>query len=169
MDKTRKKKGDEAEKFVAGILKERGYMVEIHPRTFRIIYIHGKPIQVSKDNDYYNLFDVKAEASDHMIYAQVKFENEKANVSTAQKDIDRDFPYEFGYQKIQTWQVWDEWIKPEKGRKHKEFRYRIQERRGFTDKFWRNTERKKGNWITVDIDSLIEPIQKPVRMEEMEE
>jgi hypothetical protein len=169
MDKTKKRKGDEAEKFVADVLKERGYLVEIHPRTFRIIYIHGKPIQVSKDNDYYNLFDVKAEASGHMLYAQVKFENEKANVSTAQKDIDRDFPYEFGYQKIQTWQVWDEWIKPEKGRKHKEFRYRIQERRGFTDKFWRNTERKKGNWITVDISSLNEPIQKSGKMEEIEE
>ena len=107
MDKTRKKKGDDAEKFVAGILKERGYMVEIHPRTFRIIYIHGKPIQVSKDNDYYNLFDVKAEASDHMIYAQVKFENEKANV-------------------------------------------------------------RKGNWITVDINSLNKPIHGIGRIEEVE-
>ena len=168
MDKTRKKKGDDAEKFVAGILKERGYMVEIHPRTFRIIYIHGKPIQVSKDNDYYNLFDVKAEASDHMIYAQVKFENEKANVSKAQKDIDRDFPYEFGYQKIQTWQVWDEWVKPEKGRRHKEFEYRIQERRGFKKEFWRNTNVRKGNWITVDINSLNELIQKSEGIEEVE-
>ena len=41
--------------------------------------------------------------------------------------------------------------------------------RGFIDNFWKNSETKKGNWITTDIDSLIEPIQKPGRIEEMEE
>ena len=169
MDKTRKKKGDGAEKFVAELMRKYRFITEIHPRTFRLIFINGKRIQISQDNDYHNLFDEKAEGELFMIYAQVKYELIRHNIIMAQRDIDTYYPYEFPYQKIQTWQVWEEWVKPEKGRRHKEFRFEIQERRGFTDKFWKNTETKKGNWITVDISSLNEPIQKLGRMEEMEE
>ena len=146
-----RKTGDDAEKFVAEIMKASGFVVEIHPITFRIIYFHGKPIQVSKDNDYHNLFDVKAEASGHMIYAQVKVEIEKANVSRSQRGIDTYYPYEFPYQRIQTWQVWKEWVKPEKGRRRKEYRYRIQERKGFSNIFWKGTEVRKGNWVDVNL------------------
>ena len=159
--KSRKKKGDEAEKFVAETIKKITdylYLVEIHPRTFRLLHLGGKVIQVSQDNDYHNLFDVKAEGPEYMIYIQVKFEEEKSNVSKAQKDIDTYYPYEFPYQRIQTWQVWEEWVKPEKGRRHKEFRFRIQERRGFTNTMWRNTEVRKGKWITIDISSLTKPL-----------
>ena len=145
---TNKQKGDEAEQFVAEKMREKYPLVEVHPRTFRLLYINGRQIQVSKDNDYHNLFDTKAEGHDGMIYAQVKVEDEKANVSNAQKDIDRDYPYEFPYQKIQTWQVWKEWVK--KPRRHKEFRFRIQERQGFTDKFWGKSEIRKGNWVDVE-------------------
>ena len=148
-----RKTGDDAEKFVAEIMKTSGFVVEIHPRTFRIIYIHGKPIQVSRDNDYHNLFDVKAEGPEYMIYIQVKVEEEKSNVSTAQKDIDTYYPYKFPYQRIQTWQVWKEWVKPEKGRRRKEYRYRIQERKGFGT-FWKGTEIRKGNWVDVGLDDI---------------
>ena len=146
-----RKTGDDAEKFVAEVMKASGFVAEIHPRTFRIIYIHGKPIQVSKDNDYHNLFDVKAEGPEYMIYIQVKVEEEKSNVSTAQKDIDTYYPYEFPYQRIQTWQIWKEWVKPEKGRRRKEYRYRIQERKGFSDSCWKGTEIGKGNWVDVEL------------------
>ena len=155
---TAKKKGDEAEQFVALKMKEKYPLVEVHPRTFRIIYIKGRQIQVSRDNDYHNLFDNKAEGPQGMLYAQVKVEDEKANVSKAQKDIDRDYPYEFPYQKIQTWQVWKEWVK--EPHRHKEFRFRIQERQGFTDKFWGQAFTddefwgksgiRKGNWVDVE-------------------
>ena len=147
---TKKQKGDEAEQFVAEKMKEKYPLVEVHPRTFRLIYINGKQIQVSKDNDYHNLFDTKAEGPEGMIYAQVKFEDdeEKHHLSEAQRDIDTYYPYEFPYQKIQTWQVWKEWVK--KPRRHKEFRFRIQERQGFTDKFWGKSEIRKGNWVDVE-------------------
>ena len=148
----KKKKGDEGETFVASVLKELGYLVEIHPRTFRMIYLQGKRIQVSKDNDYHNLFDIKAERYDGMIYAQVKVEEEKVNTSTAQRLIDRDYPYEFPYQRIQTWQVWKEWVS--EPRRHKEFRFRIQERRGFLDEYWRRTNIRKGNWVEIGVDEL---------------
>ena len=147
---TKKQKGDEAQQFVAEKMKEKYPLVEVHPRTFRLIYINGKQIQVSKDNDYHNLFDTKAEGPEGMIYAQVKFEDdeEKHHLSEAQRDIDRDYPYEFSYQKIQTWQVWKEWVK--EPRRHKELRFRIQERQGFTDKFWGKSEIRKGNWVDVE-------------------
>lgn len=156
--KSRKKKGDEGEKFVFDIFVSLNFLTELHPRTFRLIFVNGKRIQVSQDNDYHNHFDIKAERYDFMVYAQVKFETAKTNTSTAQKLIDRDYPYEFPYQRIQTWQVWKEWVKPEKGKRHKEFRYIIQERRGFTNTVWRNTEVRKGKWITIDISSLTKPL-----------
>ncbi len=146
---TKKQKGDEAEQFVAMKMKEKYPLVEVHPRTFRLLYINGRQIQVSKDNDYHNLFDTKAEGPEGMIYAQVKFEEdeEKHHLSDAQRNIDRDYPYEFPYQKIQTWQVWKEWVK--EPRRHKELRFRIQERQGFTDNFWGKSEIRKGKWVDV--------------------
>lgn len=147
-----KQKGNAGEKFVAEKLKELGFLTETHPRTFRIIHVNGRQIQVSQDNDYYNLFDVKAEKQEYMIYAQVKVEKEKIHTSTAQKDIDRLFPYEFAYQSIQTWQLWKEWVP--KPRRHTEFFFRIQERRGFTDRFWGKTEIRKGNWVEINLEEF---------------
>ena len=155
MKNNSRKTGDDAEKFVAEIVRKvTKFLVEIHPRTFRVLHIGGKVIQVSQDNDYHNLFDEKAEGPEYMIYIQVKVEEEKSNVSKAQKDIDTYYPYEFPYQRIQTWQVWKEWVKPEKGRRRKEYRYRIQERKGFSDTFWKGTEIRKGNWVDVELSSL---------------
>ncbi len=148
----KKQMGDEGETFVSTCLKELGYIVEVHPRTFRLIFVEGKRIQISKDNDYHNLFDIKAERWDGMIYVQVKVEEEKSNVSSAQKLIDRDYSYEFPYQRIQTWQVWKEWVSVP--RRHKEFKFRIQERRGFLDKFWSRPNIRKGNWVEIEVDEL---------------
>ena len=145
---TTKQKGDEAEKFVATTMREKYPLVEIHPRTYKPIYVHGKRILVSKDNDYHNLFDDKGEGPQGMLYAQVKVGDKKHHISTAQKKIDKDFPYEFSYMKIQTWQVWKEWVK--EPHRHKEFRFRIQERQGFTDKFWNKSKIRKGNWVDVE-------------------
>ena len=142
-----KEKGDEAEQFVATTMREKYPLVEVHPRTYRPIYINGKRILVSKDNDYHTLFDNKAEGPQGMLYAQVKLGDKKHNISTAQKSIDKDFPYEFSYMKIQTWQVWKEWVK--EPHRHKEFRFRIQERQGFTNKCWNRTNIRKGNWVDV--------------------
>jgi uncharacterized protein (DUF2235 family) len=94
-----------------------------------------------------------------MIYAQVKIDKHgnKHNVSTAQKDIDHDYPHQFPYQRIQTWQLWKEWVKPEKGRKHKEFRFRIQERKGFTDRMWKKNADvfSKGTWTEINHSGLV--------------
>ena len=155
MKNSSRKTGDDAEKFVAETIRNSfNFLVEIHPRTFRLLHLGGKVIQVSQDNDYYNLFDIKAEGPECMIYIQVKVEELKANASRAQKDIDTYYPYEFPYQRIQTWQLWKEWVKSEKGRRRKEYRYRIQERKGFSDTFWKGTEIRKGNWVEVEIKQL---------------
>ena len=154
-----KQKGNEGEKFVAGFLVNLGFLVEIHPRSSRPVFVAGKRIYVSSDNDYHNLFDVKAERSDCMIYAQVKFDSQgdKHNISTAQKDIDRDYPHQFSYQRIQTWQLWKEWIKPDRGRRYKEFRFRIEERRRFTDRTWKKDADifPKGNWTEIHHSELV--------------
>ena len=156
---TTKKTGDDAEHFVSDILKQYGFLTEIHPRTSRPVirngkpvYVHGIPLRISSDNDYHNHFDVKAERIDFMIYVQVKFEKEKSNTSTAQRDIDRDYPHEFPYQRIQTWQVWKEWVR--EPRRHKEYKFRIQERRGFNYVSKNGEIIRKGNWIEIGINNL---------------
>ena len=156
---TTKKTGDDAEHFVSNILKQYGFLTEIHPRTSRPVikngkpvYAHGIPLRISSDNDYHNLFDIKAERIDFMIYAQVKFEKEKSNTSTAQRDIDNYYPYEFPYQRIQTWQVWKEERKDD--RRYKDYKSRIQERRGFNYLSKNGKIMRKGKWIEIDIKDL---------------
>lgn len=123
--------GDEGEHFVADYLSRRHYATEIHPRTFKVLHLpNGKTIVVSKDNDYHNSFDVKAEGQYNMIYAQVKFMPSgivsSGNISTGMKKIDKNYPYNFPYQRLQVWMVWKEWVP--KPRRHKEFRFRVWER-----------------------------------------
>jgi len=155
-----RKKGDEGEKFVADYLSQLGFITEIHPRTSRPvigkngkpIYHNGIPLRISSDNDYFNVFDLYGLRNDYMIFVQVKVRTDgtKDNMSSAQKKIDLLYSYEFPYQKIQVWQLWKEWS--QEGRKHKEFKIRIQERRGFSDKFWiaDGVKIKKGIWIDID-------------------
>lgn len=137
---------------MADFLRKNGFVVEVHPRTFRTLYLHGKRMQVSKDNDYHTVFDVKAEKSEFMVYAQVKIDKygNKHNVSTAQKHIDIYFPHEFPYQRIQTWMLWKGGVA--EPRRHKEFQFIVQERHGFTDKTWQYEGKvyKKGRWETID-------------------
>ena len=123
--------GDEGEHFVADYLSRRHYATEIHPRTFKVLHLpNGKTIVVSKDNDYHNSYDVKAEGQYNMIYAQVKFMPSgivsSGNISTGMKKIDKNYPYNFPYQRLQVWMVWKEWVP--KPRRHKEFRFRVWER-----------------------------------------
>ena len=127
----KREKGDSAEQFVADYLSSLGYKCEIHPRTYKVIHLKGgKSIVVSSDNDYHNSFDVKAEGPDYMIYAQVKFMPDgtvsSGHISNAKETIDKNYPYDFAYQRIQVWQVWKEWVK--KPRRHKEFGFRVWER-----------------------------------------
>ena len=137
--KSRKEKGDEGEKFVLFALKEMGYVTELHPRTYRPIYLPSKKvIMVSKDNDYHNAFDVKGERSDGMIYVQVKWVNSSAinggNVSDARKTIDKMYPFYFPYQKIQVWMVWREWTQRQGERRHKEWFFRVWQRDGIAER-----------------------------------
>ena len=123
--------GDSGEQFVSDFLSHHKYNCEIHPRTYKILHLpNGKTIVVSSDNDYYNSFDVKAEGPYHMIYAQVKYMPSatisSGHISQAMKNIDRNYPYDFPYQKIQVWMVWKQWVK--EPRRHKEFKFRVWER-----------------------------------------
>ena len=155
----RKQKGDKAEHFVAEYLASLGYVVEIHPRTFRPVRIRGgRTVMVSKDNDYHNAFDVKAEGTTAMIYAQVKYMPDgtasNGNIAGARRTVDREYPHDFPYVRPQVWLVWQTWVKPEKGRRHKEFKFRIQERVGFSPMTWKKGGETfpKGNWIEVELE-----------------
>ncbi len=117
-----RKIGDDAEKYVASLLENEGYIVEIHPRTFRRI---GKAY-ISKDNDYHNVFDIKAEGPMDMIYVQVKYKEDRKHNSDAMKKIDALYPYAFPYQRVMYARVWKVWSN--EGRRHKEYRMEIYER-----------------------------------------
>ena len=123
--------GDAAEQFVADYLTSLGYKCEIHPRTYKVLHLKGgKSIVVSSDNDYHNAFDVKAEGESCMIYAQVKLMPDKTvssgHIPDAKVKINKNYPYDFAYQRIQVWQIWKEWVKTP--HRHKEFRFRVWER-----------------------------------------
>ncbi|KPV42711.1 hypothetical protein SE19_09165, partial [Acidiplasma aeolicum] len=127
----KKESGDEAEHFVADYLSDYRYKCEIHPRTYKILHLpDGRTIVVSRDNDYHNSFDVKAEGYFNMIYAQVKLMPgptvSSGHISDAMQKIDKNYPYNFPYQRIQVWMVWKEWVK--QPRRHKEFKFRVWER-----------------------------------------
>lgn len=153
----RRQKGDKAEHFVAEHLANLGYVVEIHPRTFRPVRIKGgRTVMVSKDNDYHNAFDVKAEGLFSMIYAQVKYMPDgtasNGNIAGARRTVDQEYPYNFSYVRPQVWLVWETWIP--KPRRHKEFRFRVQERYGFSAAAWKKDGESfpKGNWIEVELE-----------------
>ena len=155
----RKQKGDKAEHFVAEYLANLAFVVEIHPRTFRPVRIKGgRTVMVSKDNDYHNAFDIKAEGIAGMIYAQVKYMPDgtasSGHIAGARRTIDCEYPYDFSYIRPQVWLVWETWVKPEKGRRHKEVRFRIQERHGFGSKMWKKDGElfPKGNWVELEME-----------------
>ena len=132
-EKSNKQKGDEGESFVQSILQVMKYITEIHPRTFRPVFLqNGKKIMVSQDNDFHKSFDIKAERYDGMIYSQVKWmssgETLRSDVKKAKDKIDRNYPYLFPYQHVQVWMVWREWVKNDGERRHKEWKFRIWER-----------------------------------------
>ena len=148
-----REKGNEGEKFVADYLARIGLIVEIHPRTFRKIIINGREMWISKDNDFHNCFDIKAEGLSKMIYAQVKYEEEKSNASSAQKHIDKLYPYTFPYIRVQVWQVWKEWAR--KPRRHKEFMFRVWERTGYETKVIRGIHKIVGAWEEITPQSFL--------------
>ena len=130
--KSTNQKGDEAEKFAKEVLETIEYVTEIHPRTHKVIFVNGKRILISKDNDYHNSFDLKGEREDGMIYAQVKlYQSGKitgGRIADARDKIDKNYPYYFPYQRIQVWMVWREWVKRPGERRHKEFFFRVWQR-----------------------------------------
>ena len=130
--KSKKQKGDDGEKFVASVLQIIHYVTEIHPRTYKSLFIKGKRILVSQDNDYHNSFDVKGERYDGMLYSQVKWYPSgtinSGNIADAKRTIDRNYPYYFPYQRIQIWMVWKEWVKNGNERRHEEWFFRVWER-----------------------------------------
>lgn len=154
-----KKKGDEGERFVHDVLTRMGYITEIHPRTFRLIHVNKtKTIQVSQDNDYHSCFDIKAERQDHMIYAQVKWYKtgkiDNGDIAKAKEKIDKFYPYEFQYQKLQVWMVYKEWVMYEGKRRHKEFKFRVWERRGFEEVNRKGFNLFVGIWEEINFESI---------------
>ncbi|WMT49365.1 MAG: hypothetical protein RE472_09945 [Thermoplasmatales archaeon] len=132
-EKSNKQKGDEGEKFAYSVMTTIRYITEIHPRTFRPVYLpNGKKIMVAQDNDYHNSFDLKGEREDGMLYSQVKWHPSGSinggHIADAKRTIDRNYPYYFPYQKIQIWMVWKEWVKRPGERRHKEFFFRVWQR-----------------------------------------
>ena len=92
-----------------------------------------------------------------MIYAQVKFMPDgtvsSGHISHAKRNIDKNYPYNFTYQKIQVWQVWKEWVK--EPHRHREFKVRVWERRGYDEKVVSGIHKILGRWEEINLNELI--------------
>ncbi len=169
----RKKSGDEAEQFVSEYLSKKTCVTEIHPRTYRpligkdgkSIYHNGRPLFISKDNDYHNSFDIKAECPKYLLYVQSKFQGvetgaiQNNNIVGAMRNIDKNFPYNFPYIRIQIWLLWKEWVKHEGERRHKEYKFRIWERTGFKAVMINGIHKFKGEWIEMSREDFDKEMQ----------
>jgi hypothetical protein len=170
-EQTKKQKGDLGEQFVSSCLDKIGYITEIHPRTYRTVYLKGgKKILVSLDNDYHNSFDVKGEREDGMIYAQVKwFKSGTVNsghISDARRKINKNYPYFFPYQRLQVWMVWKEWVSTPGQRRHKEWNFRVWQRFGMIEGRIRGIHAFTWDWkeVTSDMKKEWESYQDPIKL-----
>jgi len=147
-----RKKGDEGERFVADLLQKLGFITEIHPRTMHPVRTpEGKMLYVSRDNDYHNAFDIKAEGPGVMLYIQVKFLGSNTHRRGEKSQIDRNYPHSFPYQRIQIWYITKEWVKRQGERRHKELKIKaVEERTGF--------DTIHGTWSRIDPDQLLEDL-----------
>ena len=83
---SKKQKGDNAEKKVDYILKKSGLFAIRSPRTMKRILIKGKMMYISKDNDYFNLYDFIAKSKNEDKYQSKTFYIQvKSNVSDVSK------------------------------------------------------------------------------------
>lgn len=169
-EQTRKQKGDIGEQFVSSILESMGYVTEIHPRTFRQVYLKGgRKLMVSQDNDYHRSFDVKGERHDGMIYAQVKWSKSGAvssgHISDARRKIDKHYPYLFPYQRLQVWMVWKEWVKKDGECRHKEWKFRVWQRSGMIERRIKGIHTFGWEWeeVTKEVRNEYDSSQKPIK------
>jgi len=137
--------GNKGEQFVAQFLKSLGFVVEVHPRTFRTIRTQKKVFQISQDNDFHNCFDVKAEGPEFMVYAQVKAMGANTHAHDEKKKIEQMYPHDFPYIRKQIWYVGKEWVK--QPHRHKEWKIiRILELQGDTWRdMWEEKEKEEEN------------------------
>ena len=170
-EQTKKQKGDLGEQFVSSCLDKIGYITEIHPRTYRTVYLKGgKKILVSLDNDYHNSFDVKGEREDGMIYAQVKWFTSgtvnSGHISDARRKINKNYPYFFPYQRLQVWMVWEEWVSTPGQRRHKEWNFRVWQRFGMIEGRIRGIHAFTWDWkeVTSDMKKEWESYQDPIKL-----
>ena len=170
-EKSNKQKGDEGEIFVSSVLQVIRYITEIHPRTYRPVFLpNGKRIMVSQDNDFHNSFDIKGERADGMLYTQVKWYPTGAinggHIAQAKKNIDKNYPYFFPYQKIQIWMVWKEWIKRPGERRHKEWNFRVWQRYEPIEQNENGYHFFKWVWkeITYEVREEYESYQNPIKL-----
>ena len=170
-EQTKKQKGDLGEQFVSSCLDKIGYITEIHPRTYRTVYLKGgKKILVSLDNDYHNSFDVKGEREDGMIYAQVKWFTSgtvnSGHISDARRKINKNYPYFFPYQRLQVWMVWKEWVSTPGQRRHKEWNFRVWQRFGMIEGRIRGIHAFTWDWkeVTSDMKKEWESYQDPIKL-----
>ena len=79
-----KAKGDSFERQCVKKLELVGYAVMKSPRKFIFL---GPGRVISKDNDYFNLYDICAKKHNQTRWIQCKYGINKTNVSTAKKPI----------------------------------------------------------------------------------
>ena len=170
-EQTKKQTGDLGEQFVSRCLDKIGYITEIHPRTYRTVYLKGgKKILVSLDNHYHNSFDVKGEREDGMIYAQVKWFTSgtvnSGHISDARRKINKNYPYFFPYQRLQVWMVWKEWVSTPGQRRHKEWNFRVWQRFGMIEGRIRGIHAFTWDWkeVTSDMKKEWESYQDPIKL-----
>jgi hypothetical protein len=97
---SKNKKGNKVEIEVENILKLQDYAVMRSPRIFTHIGYHK---YISKDNDYFNLFDIVAKKSGYCRWIQIK--SNACNVSRVKKPI-ANFADSYGTKICDTFEIW---------------------------------------------------------------
>lgn len=138
--KSTKEKGTEAEKYAASFLKRRGYLTDIHPRTSTFT---GK-FYVSRENDYFNAFDVMGFGPENVVLVQVTDMQEDetnlnltiqgGNVAKRKTKIENNFPVHNPDVQVLVFLTQKRWVKRPGEHRHKEYYHRAW-RREFSDEF----------------------------------
>ena len=138
--------GAKGEKYAAAFLRNRGYIVDIHPRTSHMAAIGGKSFYISQENDYFNAFDLMGFSNDDIVLVQVTTMQEDASgliigdgrVAKRRDKIDKNFPVDNPNVNVLVFFAQKRWVKRDGERRHKEYFHRA----------WRREQKGSGTiWV----------------------
>jgi hypothetical protein len=98
-----RQKGNAAELKIKKYLEEREWLVMKSPRTQSLVFIGNKRKYISKDNDFFNLFDLVAKRNNKTLWIQVK--SNFCNASTVKPAI-LDFSNKYCDNECESCEIW---------------------------------------------------------------